>query len=148
MEGGAAAPGYIYIHITSQLSGHFYFETPFLNAQYTPVKLLGFRGTRYKEWLEVIRIEYGRATWRDRWNLLLGMLKVVLSGNKETKFRRKYRSCRGCLLFDPNLRRCRPYTGSEAGCGCYMPFKIALGGPCWLDENFPEDKAGWTRDKL
>ena len=112
------------------------------------MKLFGFKVKRYEEWLTVIRIEFGRASWTDRYRLLFGILKVLLSGKKETRFRRKYRSCYRCPLHDRNLRRCRPYDGSNAGCGCYMPFKIALGGQCWINEHFPEDDEGWKKDGL
>lgn len=93
-----------------------------------------------------MREEYGGATWRDRVRLCYTMVKTVVGGRCEPRksFIRKMRVCNGCVLFDPVLRRCRPYSGSAVGCGCYMPFKVAIGGGCWLDENYPEDGKGWN----
>lgn len=110
------------------------------------MRLFGFRLSRYEEWLDVIREEYGAATWRDRVRLCYTMVKTVVGGRCEPRksFIRKMRVCRGCVLFDSVLRRCRPYSGSRVGCGCYMPFKAAIGGGCWLDENYPEDGKGWN----
>jgi hypothetical protein len=110
------------------------------------VKLFGFRILRYKEWANVLREEFGQATWKDKVRLCYTMVKTVAGGRVEPRksFIRKMRVCRGCVLFDSVLRRCRPYSGSRVGCGCYMPFKAAIGGKCWLDEHYPEDRKGWN----
>ena len=93
------------------------------------MRILGFKLRRYAEWCKVLRIEFGRVTFRDKLRLVATILRSIrLKRDKE--FRGKYRCCCRCVLYDRNLRRCRPFDDSNAGCGCYMPFKIAFGGGC------------------
>ena len=109
------------------------------------MRILGFKLCRYAEWYKVLRIEFGRVTWRDKLRLavtILGSIRLA----RDKSFRRKYRCCYRCVVFDSSLRRCRPYNGGPAGGGCYMPFKIAVGGGCWISEAFPEEEnIGWKR---
>ena len=108
------------------------------------MRLFGFKTCRYQEWLTVIKIEFGKATLRDKIRLFVTMIRSIRWSRDKT-FRRKYRSCCSCPLYHRDLRRCRPYNDSPAGCGCYMPFKIALGGGCWINETFPEEDLGWRK---
>ena len=101
-----------------------------------------FKLKRYKEWLAVLKEEFGSATVFDKLRLLWSMVRVI-GGKRGKEVVRKYRCCNRCLLFDRSLRRCRPYSGCDAGCGCYMPFKIIMGGGCWINEEYPGEDAGW-----
>jgi len=133
-RGGTALAKLLYIGVSSQLSGLFFWQV-------LPLVLV-LRIKRYREWWAVIREEFGGVSFVDKLRLMRGMLKV-LGGKRGEEVVRKYRSCCRCLLFDRSLRRCRPYSGSSAGCGCYMPFKIMMGGGCWINEEYPEEDMGW-----
>lgn len=141
-RGGRFSAASSIIYVSSQLSGIF----P-IRAYTLPVRIFGFKLRRYAEWCRVLRIEFGRVTFRDKLRLVATILRSIrLKRDKE--FRRKYRCCCRCVLYDRNLRRCRPFDDSNAGCGCYMPFKIAFGGGCWINEAFPdEENIGWKRIK-
>jgi len=120
-------------------------STFWLFPNHLVILVLVLRIKRYKQWLLVLREELGGATWADKLRLLWSMIKVLGGGRRGKEAVRKYRCCVRCVLFDRVLRRCRPYSGSSAGCGCYMPFKIMLGGGCWINEAYPEEDIGWKK---
>ena len=58
--------------------------------------------------------------------------------------RRIFRVCPECPVYDPALKRCRPVTGSNVGCGCYIPLlAIFTHKSCFIDEHYPEAGLGW-----
>lgn len=59
-----------------------------------------------------------------------------------SRFYTRLRICHRCPLFDRGLKRCRPFTGSDLGCGCYVPFKAKCPDPCWARQNQVPD-LGW-----
>ena len=104
---------------------------------------------RFEGWLDVIRVEFGRITWRQRWYLLWEILKTLLLGRcvARKEFFWKMKACGRCLLYDRILKRCRPFDGHHAGCGCYMPYKVMMGGKCWGDENgISDEDIGWGEE--
>ena len=75
--------------------------------------------------------------------------KVWRSGGvvERKEWRRRLRVCRKCPVYDFGLKRCRPWSGSKLGCGCFVPFLAKLKEPyrggCWADENLPGEDFGW-----
>lgn len=66
--------------------------------------------------------------------LLLSRFRRRFTVDKIT-FRRRMRKCQACIVYDRTLKRCRPYSGAEQGCGCYVPFKAVLSGASgWATE--------------
>lgn len=123
------------------------------------------RFKRLGEWWAVLGREsrnrslagLGRAGWR----LIFVGLKVFVfrfgrvSGRE---WRQRIRVCeRKCPIYDPSLKRCRPYDGHWAGCGCYVPWLAlvkepyqGVSGGCWADINLPGNGkgAGWKENGL
>lgn len=99
--------------------------------------IFGFKFARFRQWAAVLREELRRISARDRLQVLLHIVWVGLGIGRvgREEWRSRMRGCRVCPLFDPRLRRCRPWTGHPAGCGCYTPF-LALGPDgCWGHAN-------------
>ena len=68
---------------------------------------------------------------------------VTVFGKTDHMWRRKMRICRHCIVYDKTMRRCRPYTGADIGCGCYVPFMAKVKKHCWATENVPDEGIGW-----
>ena len=98
------------------------------------MKILGFRLARYAEWWRVLKTEGKRLTVGDWY----GLVKLALKGfikkkEKGVGFSGKMLGCYRCPLFDRGLKKCGDGK-SGVGCGCYMPFKVAMGGGCWAHQ--------------
>src|SRR5436190_256887 len=104
--------------------------------------VFGFKKLRWAEWREVLREERRGLTWSGRIGLWLGMFKVgwqarlfICEPECRVTLRRawrpKMRTCPRCVVYDRQLRRCRPFSGSPLGCGCYVPFLALLKPHCW-----------------
>jgi len=107
-------------------------------------KLLGFRFSRYELWWKVLKEEKSRLTIGDWLGLVKLALRGIINREKGVGFSSKMRKCQRCVIYDPEAKKCRPYDGSDIGCGCFMPFKVALGGGCWADEEgVSEEYVGW-----
>jgi hypothetical protein len=115
------------------------------------VRFCGFGVKRVREWLAVIRSEGLSSSLRG---ILAVGWKVLFGGVNRSRFRARIRRCSKCPIYDPVLKKCRPYPGSELGCGCYVPFKalirIPYRGPagegCWGDAILTVEEApevGW-----
>lgn len=101
---------------------------------------------RFEGWVDVMREEFGVLTWGKRWLLVVEILRTLFLGRfvGRKEFFRKMKGCGGCMVYDRVMKRCRPWTGHRAGCGCYMPYKVIFGGKCWADENGVSDEdIGW-----
>ena len=100
-----------------------------------------FKGKRYSQWWKVLKEEGGRLTIGDWMRQAMLALRGLTNREKGVGFSGKMLNCHRCLLFDKVKKKC----GEEGvGCGCYMPFKIALGGNCWADEQGVEEaEVGW-----
>ena len=111
------------------------------------IRLFGFKLSRYRQWWKVLKEERARLTMSDWWGLVkLALVGLITNREKGVGFSSKLRKCQRCVIYDAEVRKCRPYQGSELGCGCYMPFKIALGGGCWADEQgIGEEYVGWSK---
>lgn len=111
--------------------------------------LFGFKPSRYAEWQAVL-VEEKRS--QSLVSLLARMFLVFIKGlpslkeNRRT-WRAKMRVCAKCPIYDKALHRCRPYTGSPAGCGCSVIFKAVFSKKCYADEVLPELKIGWVTSK-
>ena len=101
---------------------------------------------RISEWVAVVREE----------GMEVGYFSVVVSvlrgacgvgGVSRRVWVRRMRVCRGCPLYDGGMRRCRPWTGSKLGCGCYVPFlglaRRPYRGGCWGKTYLPGEGIGW-----
>ena len=122
-------------------------ERELLNLLKSPCNLeMRLLINRFEGWMDVMREEFGVLTWGKRWLLVVEILRTLFLGRfvGRKEFFRKMRGCGGCIVYDRTLKRCRPWTGHHAGCGCYMPFKVMMGGKCWGDENGVSDEdIGW-----
>ena len=106
------------------------------------MKILGFKAVRYSEWWKVLKEEGGRLTLGDWLRLVILALRGLTNWEKGVGFSGMMLSCHRCLLFDKKKKKCGQDGG---GCGCYMPFKVALGGGCWANEQgINEDGVGWN----
>src|ERR1043166_7551532 len=103
------------------------------------MRVFGFKLIRFSEWTAVVR-EEARASSLPR---LLGAMLVHAWRNRSAGDRRRWRArlrvCRRCPIYDRSLRRCRPYTGADVGCGCYVPFLALFSAHCWATENLAEE---------
>lgn len=115
---------------------------------------MGFKTSRLDDWKSTMDRE-GRSL------SLLGIaslwFKVLLSATRtggvtRKEWRRRMRICRACPLFDPSLRRCRPFDGSKLGCGCFVPFMALTKTPyrsetrsgCWGRVFLNQHDVGWS----
>lgn len=112
------------------------------------MRILGFKHLRYRQWLVVVRREGKRHSLVDfiRMVLLMGWRALHVGVNRPD-YRRRIKACHKCDLFDPELKRCRPYDGSKLGCGCFCPFVALVRKPypkgCW-GRQFIADDFGWS----
>lgn len=103
--------------------------------------LFGFKLSRYRQWVEVLR--------EERRVLTVKMLVLAIRGLRRRPLLRqamacRIRTCHRCPLYDRSLRRCRPYSGSPLGCGCYVPFLAATAEHCWGYQMVePVGSMGW-----
>lgn len=100
--------------------------------------VLGLKPARYVEWWTVVHEEALTLSWR---RVLWAMLRAVIRsfcriGNTRASltWRQRMRKCARCPIYDRGLHRCRPFTGSPVGCGCWMPGKAAFSDHGWLTE--------------
>jgi hypothetical protein len=93
----------------------------------------GLRWSRLGEWVAVLRAERATIPWGAM--LKLAFWYAVGRNRIDSKTAlRRYRACNQCPIFDKNLLRCRPYTGSTVGCGCFAVYAIVTKKRCWLRE--------------
>lgn len=107
--------------------------------------IFGFHHKRLHQWLDLLE-EEGR--YASFWAKIGIIFKIIwaglrIGGVSRKQWRSRMRVCGKCVIYDKSLKRCAPWTGSQLGCHCYMPFKIAAGGKCWLRENVPGNPGGW-----
>jgi hypothetical protein len=106
------------------------------------LKILGFKSKRLTEWRVVVKLE-SRSVAEVALKAILHALlhpNELLAMNRR-RWRQKMRVCAKCPVYDPVLKRCRPYTGSVLGCGCYVPFMAVIEGHCWMRRAF--GSGGW-----
>jgi len=100
---------------------------------------------KMKEFLKVISLEKPnklqliKMLWRGLWVLPFFLIVNKLEARE---YLRRYSVCLKCPIFDPELRRCRPFNGSSKGCGCYVPFSNIIYDKCW-GRNFYGAPFGW-----
>lgn len=98
-----------------------------------------------REWRAVLKENGARVTWRTWLKMLRGVIGIPISARV---WRRRARTCRGCMLYDRELRRCAgPWLdGKPTGCGCYLPWLLRVRRPypkgCW-GRQYIADNFGW-----
>ena len=102
---------------------------------------------RISEWLSVV-MEEGRVVgyFSVVWSMVRGVWGV--GGVSRAEWVHRMFVCQRCPLYDRGMRRCRPWSSSKLGCGCYVPF-LALAwrpyrGGCWGRTYLPPvERIGW-----
>jgi hypothetical protein len=89
------------------------------------------------EWLAVVREEFGTIVpgWRLVFTLGRAAMGFRLAHWRDR--RRRLGRCRVCPVFDAQLKRCRPQSGSGLGCGCYAPLMVLVKRHGWMTEVWP-----------
>lgn len=97
----------------------------------SPYRILRIELRHFRKWRAVLREEAKTAK-------VLPMLRALLTGRTSLRvWRRRVRTCRGCPIYDRELRRCRGpvFNGVASGCGCYVPYLALTKRPypagCW-----------------
>lgn len=112
---------------------------------------------RLGSWLLLMQVEAGMrppGEWDGEDGAALVALVVSMVGKAggfggvdRVTWRRRMRHCPKCPLYDRGLHRCRPFTGSEFGCGCFVPFLAMVPLPypegCWADAYLSGQLEGW-----
>jgi hypothetical protein len=104
---------------------------------------------RIKEFLRVVREERGSISLPAAVivlaRLIINLLPYWYLAQKHEKLEwmRRYKACYNCPVFDPRLKRCRPYKNSDQGCGCYTPFSNLVYDECWGRINYGK-AIGWS----
>jgi hypothetical protein len=98
-------------------------------------RFLGLKLTRLVEWLNVIDEELQTIGFKELYHMLRGLLRPKVTSKH---WRSRIKACHSCPLYDPGLKRCRPYTGSPHGCGCYVPFRLLDPHPCHREESLSQ----------
>lgn len=113
------------------------------------MRLLGFKLKRYREWAQLVRREGRPLGWTQRAKLARRLILAGLGlGNHVSRktWRRRMRICHSCVLFDKSLHRCRPYDGSEFGCGC-STWLVGLMKAPYQDGCWGMPAVGWPAEK-
>lgn len=102
----------------------------------------GLKNTRLKDWWGVVVEEDVKFDWRAWLKMGMGAIHTtVFAPTDFQRFQKRLRICAACPVKEPGFWRCRPYTGSTAGCGCYIPFIAKGKRECWAYERNP--LRGW-----
>lgn len=110
------------------------------------MRFFGFKRSRFTEWAEVLKEEQRSKTFWGKAALGLTLLRAALRLGRVNRkeWRRRMRVCRKCPIFGPGLKRCRRYSASKMGCGCYTPFAALALEHCWAFEHLSDpDVPGW-----
>lgn len=91
------------------------------------LRILGLKPSRVLEWLAVVDEELKVIGFPEVWHMIKGALTRKLDSRS---WRRRQAACYRCPVFDKTLKRCRPYTGANIGCGCYTPYRLMSPDPC------------------
>lgn len=102
----------------------------------------GLKNARLRDWWAVVQEEeaiMNPAAWRK---MVMGALHAtVFAPVKPAIYQKRLRICAKCPIKEPGYWRCRPFTGSEEGCGCYIPFLAKGKHACWAKMQDPA--LGW-----
>lgn len=101
-------------------------------------------GRRYLEWLDVVAEEQRKLSVLSKLWLFTKLFyhgaRVLFWPVTKARWFRRLRRCYRCPIFDRTMKRCRPYTGSDLGCGCYMPFAAMTKKHGWAFENVDNEE--------
>lgn len=110
------------------------------------MKLFGFKPARFRQWAETIEEEQRTLRWRDKlamlWKMAIAGTRLGAVSRKE--WRTKMRKCPKCPIYDASIRRCRPFSGSPLGCGCFVPWLGLADKECFADKSVEWKKFGWN----
>ncbi len=98
---------------------------------------------RFREFHKVLKLE--KAPIKA---LFIGFLKILpffmfRKRNDRLEWARRYKTCLRCPIFDKDHKRCRPWSGSSRGCGCYVPFSNIIYEECWGRTKYG-NAIGWS----
>jgi hypothetical protein len=97
---------------------------------------------RWRQWMKVVGHE---VAWRNFLPVAWHMAKAAwgMRGMTRGIFWRRMRACHNCLIYNRDMKTCRPFIGSKLGCGCYAPFLASsLTSECWAHTS-PHNIKGW-----
>lgn len=105
------------------------------------------RWRRWRQWLDVLEEERRYADWKEKlWMICVigahAVLLVFRYRKARRTFFRKMRTCFRCPIFDRTMYRCREYSGSPRGCGCFVVYKSLVDSSCPADD---EGIGGWAK---
>ena len=98
------------------------------------LRILGLKPKRLREWLAVVDEEFKVIGFREVWHMIKG---ACFRKVDKRVWKRRQAACYRCPVFDKTLKRCRPYTGSPLGCGCYTPYRLMSPDPCLRERSLP-----------
>jgi len=104
---------------------------------------------RIKEFLKVIYREKGELSSVAVFFILANAIWKVLpywllaKEIDRLEWKRRYKVCLRCPIFDAELKRCKPFDNSTRGCGCYTPFSNLVYEECWGRLNYGK-AIGWS----
>lgn len=104
------------------------------------LKFRGLRVGRLAEWLAVLEDNDSSPGWRG-WIEMVRLAAGATFRTRNVRAVSNYWKCKACPIMDRQLRRCGANDG--LGCGCYLPYALAVGKPCWGRENVPEFPFGY-----
>jgi hypothetical protein len=101
--------------------------------------VLGFKLVRLIQWAMVVREGMYHMTWGKRLKVTWLMLRYAWKIGKVTRAQWRYRMrrCQRCPIYDRQLKRCQPQSGSALGCMCYVPFAALSKHKGWMTEVMP-----------
>ena len=116
---------------------------------------------RFRQWRAVVAREGRKKGVAGRVALAMTLLgaafKIGSVGRRQ--WRDRMRACHRCPVFDASTKACRPFLGSDLGCGCFTPWVALVPAPysnlqtdrkgCWGFVNLPTDSGiGWSKNPL
>ncbi len=115
-----------------------------------------FSRANLRAWGVILAREGRRRSLWAKGRMLAGILwhGVKISsghGVTRTQWECRMKICKSCPIFDASLRRCRPYDGSELGCGCAVwlialarvPYRGSEADGCWGRAYLTSAGIGW-----
>ena len=104
----------------------------------------------FAQWMSVAHREGRGLGWLGKLDLALRLVRYAFKRRQVTPGERVRRLliCAKCPIYDAHCRRCRPYDGSNVGCGCYVPYLVTVRKPyerpgCWWNNVFQGALGGW-----
>lgn len=104
-----------------------------------------------RQWQAVLARHQRKMSLVDRLAFAGTLLRAAVGLWPVPKVERQRRDsiCQRCPIFNLDFKMCRPFFGSDLGCGCYQPVILfQKDGRCWADLNLPASEGlGWETNK-